>query len=85
MIGSESGAILAGDEIEGTAGEVGRVAREVMGSLEVEATDVTVLGGVSLLDDGAGDSASTEHGLLNSAGLTLGVAWTLVMSFARSQ
>ena len=86
IIGNESGAIFAVDEIEEeTAGEVGRVASEVVGSLEVEATDVSVLDGLSLLDDGGDDSVSTEEGLSNSAGLTLGVAWTLVMSFARSQ
>lgn len=60
---------------------MGRVAREVVGSLEVEATGVAAsalegaaLDGVSLLEDGVGDSVSMEEGLLNSTGLIFGVA-----------
>lgn len=82
MVGTESEVVLAADEVEeGAASEVGRVAREVTGSLEVEATGVTAsaqdgtaLDGVSLLEDGVGDSVSTEEGLLNSTGLIFGVA-----------
>jgi hypothetical protein len=82
MVGTESEVILAADEIEDrAAGEVGRVAREVTGSLEVEATGVAAsaqdgaaLDGVSLLEDGVGASVSMEEGLLNSTGLILGVA-----------
>ena len=80
-MGTGSEVILAADEIEdGAGGGVGRVATEVEGSLEVEATGVAasedgvVLDDVSLLGDEVGDSVSTEEGLLNSTGLTLGVA-----------
>lgn len=81
MVGTGSEVVLAADEIEeGAATEVGRVAIAV-GSLEVEATGVAAsaqdgagLDNVSLLEEGVGDSVSTEEGLLNSTGLFLGVA-----------
>jgi len=77
-MGTGSEVILAADEIEDGTG-VERVATEVAGSLEVEATGVAASEGgaaldVSLLGDEVGDSVSTEEGLLNSTGLTLGVA-----------
>ena len=80
IMGTGSEVILAAEEIEdGTGGGVGRVATEVAGSLEVEATGVAASEDgaaldVSLLGDEVGDSVSTEEGLLNSTGLTLGVA-----------
>lgn len=39
----------------------------------------------SLFEAGGVDSDSIAEGLLNSTGLTRGVAWTLVMSLARLQ
>jgi len=67
--GTGSGGDVLVDVAEGVEGDDVVVAA----TLDVDAS------AVSLLDDSAGD------GVLNSTGFTRGVAWILVISFARSQ
>lgn len=74
----------------GTGGVKVTTAGDVVVPLEEDATeedgsDVPEPDAASLLDDAVDDSDCEEDGVLNSTGLTRGVAWILVMSFARSQ
>jgi len=75
-------------------GDDGIVAVGEFETFDVDATGESVDSGkdseelvdvASLLEEATRDSSGGGDGVLNTAGLTRGVAWTLVISFALSQ
>lgn len=80
---------LKGMEINAGGGGNAELDGGVMSTLRVAevVSDAEPLGDGSLLveDDAIDSSGWGADGVLNSTGLTRGVAWMLVMSFARSQ
>ena len=77
---------LKGDEVNVGGGgneEVDGGEMSIFNAVEVDSVDDD---GSLLVEDDAADSSTSEaEGVLNSTGLARGVAWILVMSFARAQ